>query len=237
MTSVASSLWRGRSWRERFRDNALSIAALGLFFVTFAAGQTLTGFREYNNDQRAHNEQVVGLGEYLRTGHFREATFENWESEFLQMGLYVLLTAYLVQRGSAESKKPKDEGDNSQDVNPRTVKITADTPWPVRAKGMWLTLYENSLAIFFMLLFLFSMLMHANGGAADYNAEQEQHGEAGGYSTFSYMATARFWFESLQNWQSEFLAIASIVLASIWLRQKGSPESKPVHAPYSETGS
>lgn len=222
---------------KRFlRDHSLSIASLGLFFLTFLVGQTLTGQRNYNADQRDHGEQTVSMGEYLGTGHFREATFENWESEFLQMGLYVLLTAFLVQRGSAESKKPKDEGENSQDVDPRNVKITPDTPWPVRAQGLWLKLYENSLAGFFLVLFLLSMLMHANGGAIEYNAENAAHGQATAFSTWSYMTTAQFWFESLQNWQSEFLAVAAIVLASIWLRQKGSPESKPVHAPYRQTG-
>jgi hypothetical protein len=223
--------------RKFVRDNSLSLVTLVLFFVTFLAGQTLTGFREYNNDQSAHDEQTVGFGEYLGTGHFREATFENWESEFLQMAAYVLLTAYLVQRGSAESKKPPDEGTNPQDEDPRGVQVKPDTPWPVRVKGLWLVLYEHSLAIFFALLFVVSLLLHANGGVSEYNAEQQTHGEPAGYSTWSYLGTARFWFESFQNWQSEFLAVGAIVLASIWLREKGSPESKPVHAPHSQTGS
>jgi hypothetical protein len=223
---------------KRFlREYSLSLVMFFLFFVAFLVGQTLTGQREYNSDQEAHKQPTVAMSEYLRTGHFREATFENWESEFLQMGMYVFLTAFLVHRGSAESKKPADEGENPQDVDPRTVTVKAGTPWPVRAKGLWLRLYENSLSIAFLLAFLGSMLMHANGGVSEYNAEQEAHHEPAGYTTWSYMTTARFWFESLQNWQSEFLAVAAIVVASKYLRQKGSPESKPVHAPHSQTGS
>lgn len=217
------------------RDNGLSIALLAIFFAIWA-GQTATGLRDYDNDQKTHHEQGVGIGEYLSTGHWREATFENWESEFLQMGAYILMTAYLIQRGSSESKKPADEGDNPEDEDPHTAKIEASTPWPVRVKGLWLVLYSHSLSFFFFLFFFASMLLHANGGASEYNAEQQSHGELGGYSTWTFMKTAHFWFQSLQNWQSEFLAVAAIVLASIWLREKGSPESKPVAAPYSQTG-
>ena len=222
--------------RRFLRDNGLTLVFLALFFTTFLVGQTISGHRDYNSEQKDHQEETVSMGEYLGTGHFREATFENWESEFLQMGSYVFLTAFLIQRGSAESKKPPDEGENPQDTDPRTVEIEAGTPWPVRAKGVWLKLYENSLGMFFLLVFLASLLLHANGGVSEYNAEQEVHGQPAGYDTWSYMTTSRFWFESLQNWQSEFLAVASIVLATIWLRQKGSPESKAVHEPHSKTG-
>jgi hypothetical protein len=223
--------------RRFLTDNGLTLVFLGLFFTTFIAGQAFTGHREYNNEQSEHGQETVSFGEYLGTGHFREATFENWESEFLQMGSYVLLTAFLIQRGSAESKKPPDEGENPQDTDPRTVRVRADTPWPVRVRGAWLVLYENSLAILFALLFLGSALVHAGGGVAEYNAEQEVHGQPAGYDTWSYMTTSRFWFESFQNWQSEFLAVGAIVLATIWLRQRGSPESKAVHEPHSKTGS
>jgi hypothetical protein len=221
--------------RRFVRDNSLSIVVLAAFLVFWGA-QTLTGIREYNSEQKSHGEQTVSIGEYLGTGHWREATFENWESEFLQMGAYVLLTAWLVQRGSAESKKPPDEGDNPQDEDAQNATIKADTPWPVRVKGLWLKLYQHSLSIFFFAFFLAALLLHANGGVSEFNAEQESHGEPAGYSTWSYMTTARFWFESFQNWQSEFLAVGAIVLASIWLREKGSPESKPVAASHHQTG-
>jgi hypothetical protein len=223
---------RGGRMKKFVRDNSLSLVMFLLFFLTLGVGQTLTGQREYNNDQLAHDGQALSFLEYLRSGHFREATFENWESEFLQMAAYVFLTAFLIQRGSAESKKPEDEGESPQDVDPRSVRAEADTPWAVHKGGVVLRLYENSLGIFFALAFLGSFLMHANGGAVEYNSEQAEHGEPANYTTWSYMGTARFWFESFQNWQSEFLAVLAIVLASVWLRQRGSPESKPVHEPH-----
>jgi hypothetical protein len=164
--------------------------------------------------------------------------FENWESEFLQMGLYVFLTVFLVQRGSAESKKPEDEledGPEEIDEDPAEHRNDPGAPWPVRRGGFVLKLYQNSLSLAFLVLFLVSFVGHAMGGAADYNEEQAIHGGPP-VSTFGYMATSRFWFESFQNWQSEFLAVASIVILSIMLRQRGSPESKPVHAPTWQTG-
>jgi hypothetical protein len=220
------------------RNNALTWAALALFLVSFG-GQVATGERVYNAEQTSHHQPTVSLAEYLVTGHFVEATFENWESEFLQMGTYVFLTAFLVQRGSSESKKPKDEeGGEEQEVDedPREHRNDPGAPWPVRRGGLVLKLYENSLSIAFLSLFLASMLLHAAGGAKEYSAEQAAHVEAG-VTLLGYMGTSQFWFESFQNWQSEFLSVISIVLLSIFLRQKGSPESKPVHAPHRSTGS
>jgi len=222
---------------KRFvRDNALSLVLFVLFFGFLAIGQTLTGQREYNSGQLQHGQPAVSFLEYLTTGHFREATFENWESEFLQMAAYVFLTAFLVQRGSAESKKPDHEGDNPQDIDPRSVPARPDTPGPVKAGGLRLQLYENSLGLFFAVAFAASFLLHANGGASEYNSEQAEHGERAGYNTWSYLTTSRFWFESFQNWQSEFLAVLAIVVFTVFLRQRGSPESKPVAATHSDTG-
>jgi hypothetical protein len=164
--------------------------------------------------------------------------FENWESELLQMGMYVLLTAFLVQRGSAESKQPGDElegGKEEMDEAPVLHRDDPNAPWPVRYGGLGLKLYENSLSLAFLLLFLLTFLGHAAGGVAEYNAEQREHGGEA-VTLLGYLATSRFWFESLQSWQSEFLAVLSIVVLSIFLRQRGSPESKPVHAPLGQTG-
>ena len=219
--------------RRFLRNNGLALVAFFLFFGTFALGQTLTGQHEYNEDQRAHGEEAVGVGEYLTTGHFLEATFENWESEFLQMSFYVLVTVWLRQKGSPESKSL--EGGDDVDEDPRKHRNDPDAPWPVRRGGVALALYKNSLSLVFFLLFIASLLLHAQNGAREFSAEQIVHGEAA-VSTTQYMKTARFWFESLQNWQSEFLAVGSLVVLSIFLRQQGSPESKPVHAPHSETG-
>jgi len=219
---------------KRFlRENGLSLVLLGLFFFTLVFGQTLTGFRQYNEEQAEHGGEPVEMSEYLRTGHFLEATMENWESEFLQMFLYIILTAYLYQKGSSESRKL--DGDNPQDRDPKKSKDNPDAPWPVRKGGLVLKLYENSLALAFLLLFFFSFWLHGVGGRLEYNEDQLEHGQAT-VSVLGYMSTSRFWFESFQNWQSEFLAIGSMVVLSIWLRQRRSPESKPVDSPHSETG-
>jgi hypothetical protein len=214
------------------RDNGLLLASLGLFAV-FLVGMVVSGASVLEQEQREHGvQQSVSLFDYLRTGDFIEALFENWESEFLQMGMYVVLTAFLFQRGSSESK-PMDQ-DAPQDADPRHVALTSTTPWPVRQGGWVLRLYENSLAIAFFVLFLASWALHAAGGAAAFNEEQAQHGEAA-VSVWQYVATAQFWFESMQNWQSEFVAVAAIVGLSIFLRQRGSAESKPVADPHRET--
>jgi hypothetical protein len=215
------------------RNNALSIVLFGLFAI-FLVGQSLTGWRTYNSDQQEHGEEAVGYGSYLTTGHFVEATFENWESEFLQMGAYVVLTVWLVQKGSSESKSPT--GDPQLDADPTTQRDDDVAPGPVRAGGWRLTLYENSLGIAFAVLFLLSMTLHALGGAREFSAEQVAHGGSP-VSVGRFVTTSAFWFQSFQNWQSEFVAVGTIVVFSIFLRQKGSPESKPVAAPDEQTGS
>lgn len=216
------------------RENGLSIVCFGLFFFSFIIGQITFGQLEYNKDQQEHGQPAVGFVEYLSTAHFVEATMENWESEFLQMFLFVVLTAFLYQKGSAESKKLDEE--EPVDRDPRSSKEKKDAPWPVRKGGIALKLYEYSLSLAFLLLFAVAFFLHAAGGAREYNQDQMEHGGGEQVSTLQYLGTSRFWFESFQNWQSEFLAVGSMVVLSIWLRQKGSPESKPVDAPHSQTG-
>lgn len=159
---------------------------------------------------------------------------ENWESEFLQMGLYVALTIFLYQKGSSESKDPDKQAEVDRD--PRKSRNKKDAPWPVRKGGWVLSIYEHSLTLAFLILFLISFSLHALGGQRLFNEERQLEGEPP-LSYFEFLGTSRFWFESFQNWQSEFLAIFAMVVLSIWLRQRGSPESKPVDAPHSETGS
>jgi len=168
------------------------------------------------------------------TSEFGETVFENWESEFLQMGFYVILTVFLFQKGSAESKDP--DGAEEVDEDPEAHRDDEDVPPPVRKGGWTLSLYKSSLSLAFLLLFLISFIGHAASGARKYNEEQLEHGSAEQVGTLGYMGTPQFWYESFQNWQSEFLAVLAIVVLSIWLRQWGSPESKPVHAPHSDTG-
>lgn len=208
----------------------MSIVLFGLFFLTLA-GQSATGWREYNQDRAEHKHPAVSYGNYLGSGHFVEGVFENWESEFLQMSSYVLLTIWLRQKGSAESKKIS--GQEAVDNDPRGSS-RRNAPWPVRKGGLVLRLYENSLSLAFVALFLLSFFLHAVGGATETNREALEHGSPT-ISTMTYVQTSRFWYESLQNWQSEFLATGAIVLLSVFLRQRGSPESKPVDAPNSET--
>ena len=209
-------------------ENSLSLIVTFFIIITIA-GQAITGFKVYNEELQEMNLAPLTMGEYLRSGHFIEATFENWESEFLQMGLYVLLTIGLRQKGSSESKKLYEKEEVDREPQPKK-----DAPWPVQEGGMFLKIYKNSLTIAFFILFFITFYLHALGGAEVYNIEQQDQGKET-VTTLGYMATSQFWFESFQNWQSEFLSIVSIVVLSIFLRQKGSPESKPVDAPNSET--
>jgi len=220
--------------RKILRNNGLSIV-LFLLFAVFLVGQTLTGWRDHNNELQEEGEAPLALSDYLVSGSFIEATMENWESEFLQMTAYVVLTVFLFQKGSAESKPP-DGGPQPVDRDPRLSAHKKDVPAPVRHGGLQLRIYENSLGLALLVLFLLSFGLHAIGGCMDYNEELQRQGKAQ-LTVLQYMGSARFWFESLQNWQSEFLSIWSMVVLSIFLRQRGSPESKPVDAPHSETGS
>jgi hypothetical protein len=213
------------------RNNAITIV-VGLMFVFALGGQVLTGWSVYNNDQQEHGEQPVALPAYLLTGHFGEALFENFESEFLQMGLFVGLTVFLRQKGSAESKTL----DGGEDVDREPDPNRPGAPWPVRVGGPILTVYRHSLTIALLLLFAVSFSMHAIAGSAEYSAEQLAHGGQP-VSAIGYLATTQFWFESFQNWQSEFMSIVALTVLAIFLRQQGSPESKPVDAAHSETGS
>ena len=215
-----------------FRDNGLSVVLFGLFFISIV-GQYFTGWKEHNDDQKIHNQPEVGLVEYLGEGHFIEATFENWESEFLQMGMYVVLTIFLYQKGSSESKKPGTT--ERVDVIPSTDMLDKNAPSPVKRGGLALKIYQNSLGIALFLLFFISFVLHGVGGAEVYNQEQAEHNQPQ-VTTAGFMTTSTFWFQSFQNWQSEFLSIGVMVVFSIFLRQKGSPESKPVDAPHFETG-
>lgn len=216
--------------KKLWRNNGLTIT-LVTFFLLFWAGQTVTGWKVFNSDQQQYGRPEISLTQYLTTGHFVEATFENWESEFLQMAAYVVLTVFLFQKGSSESKDPDKQ--SPQDAPPDPNK--KDAPGPVKKGGLVLKLYQNSLAIAFGVLFLISFVLHAAGGAVEYSREQQLAGQPA-VSFGEFLQTPDFWFQSFQNWQSEFLAVIAIVVFSIYLRQHGSPESKPVDAPHSQTG-
>ena len=220
--------WGNPFMRRFFRNHGLSITMLGLFFLLFFAGQIVAGRSQYNEDQQKHGEAPVGYLDYFRTGHFAEATAENWESEFLQMFVYVLATAFLYQKGSAESKDPRKHHKHTA-----TRAVTPNSPWPARRGGWVLRVYEHSLSATLFLLFLLSFSWHVVGGLKHYNEERLGEGRPPA-RLFEYVGSSRFWFEAFQNWQSEFLAIGAMVLLTIWLREVNSPESKKVQTPHWE---
>jgi hypothetical protein len=217
--------------RRFLRDNALSLTMIGCFLVFWAA-QSLSGWHANNADNREHHQPPQSYRSYLTSGHFVEATAENWESEFLQMSGYVFLTAFLRQRGSPESKPMAD---NDADEDPRQASGRPDVPWPVRKGGPILALYEHSFTLVLFAIFLACLVVHAIGGTAEFNAEQLAHGQQA-VSVLRFVTTSQFWFQSFQNWQSEFLVVGVVALLGIRLRQRGSPESKPVAAPHGQTG-
>jgi len=215
------------SRRSFLARNGLSIVLLVLFLL-FLGGQILTGHAVNNEERVAQGLAAEPLTRYLASGHFISATFENWESEFLQMGMYVLLTVGLRQRGSAESR-PLDPAQEEERIE------AGPAPCPLRAGGVWRWLYANSLSLAYAFLFLLAFSGHAYGSWSSGNEQRATQGQAP-LSLIEHLASAQFWFESMQNWQSEFLAVLSIVVLSIFLRQDKSPESKPLAAPHSQTG-
>lgn len=214
-----------------FRDNGLTIALLTLFLISIL-GQFYAGWRVENEELTRHGGAAIGMAAYLVDPAFLSSVFENWESEFLQMSAYVVLTAMLIQRGSAESRDP-DEPKRDEHLEAQARKPGA--PRILRAGPTARWLYSRSLGIALFLLFLLSFLLHWQGSAAAAAEEARQHGEAA-HGAIAYLGDPQLWFESFQNWQSEFLSTAVLIVLSIWLRQRESPESKAVAAPDDSTG-
>lgn len=200
------------------RDNGLTIA-LALLFAGSLGGMAWSGWLDTAQEARVHGEAAPSLGQYLASGNFIGPMFENWESEFLQMSVYVVLTAMLFQRGSAESRDPDSPGRDDDEASP----------------GLAGWLYAHSLGLVLAGLFAASFLLHAWGSWHAAIEDAARHGQPR-MSLWAYLGDARFWFESMQNWQSEFLSTGALVVLSIFLRHKGSPESKPVRRLNKETG-
>lgn len=216
------------------RDNGLTLALLALFAVS-VVGQAWAGYMHEIDEQARHGAAAPGLIAYLGSGAFLSALFENWESEFLQMAAFVMLTAYLFQRGSPESRDP-DEAEAPQDRDPVRDVGNPNAPWPVRAGGPLIrTVYSHSLGAALALLFIASFLLHWINSARHADEEARLHGEPS-VTLMARLSDAEFWFESFQNWQSEFLSTAVLIVLAIFLRERHSPESKPVGAPHGETG-
>lgn len=210
--------------------NSLIIVFL-LLALASITGQFYNGWKEHNDFLSENGRPAIGALAYLGTGHFIQATFENWESEFLQMFLFVVLTIFLRQQGSSESKSCDEPIIDQSELNAKP-----DSPWPVKKGGFWLLVYKYSLSIVLFLLFAVSFVFHYYGSWIDYNESQQlQHLPV--VRLLSFAGSAKFWFESFQNWQSEFLSVFAIIFLSIYLRQIGSSQSKPVNAANSATGS
>jgi hypothetical protein len=216
--------------KKFFKNNSLSIVFFVLFLISIA-GQIATGLKEHNSEIEEDGGKPIGLTAYITSGHFLQATFENWESEFFQMALFVIFSMFLYQKGSSESKDPDQEEEVDREPDPKRK----GAPWAVKKGGVVLMIYRHSLCYALALLFILSFLMHWYGSMKDYNEEQILKGQPI-ESAFQYVGNSRFWFESFQNWQSEFLSVMAIVVLSVFLREKGSAQSKPVDAPDSETG-
>jgi membrane protein implicated in regulation of membrane protease activity len=219
-----------RLWRE----NSLSLVFL-LFFALAVAGQAFAGWHEFNDEALAHQEETISLGRYLTTSSFGNALLENWQSEYLQFTLYILLTVWFIQRGSPESKEPGEEGGESDEEQLVGEHARPDSPRWARAGGWRLAVYSNSLIIVMASIWVLSWFGQSVTGWSEYNSDQLTHDEPA-VSWLGYLGTAHFWEATLQNWQSEFLAVGSMAVLSIYLRQRGSPESKPVGAPHGATG-
>jgi Domain of unknown function (DUF6766) len=215
-------------------EQSLTLFFLAIFLLALV-GQSIAGFFAYNDEQRAHDEQAISYGRYLVSSDFGGNVMENWQSEFLQFTLIILATVWLVQRGSTESKKIEEAGPET-DEDAKVGRAAPDeAPRWARAQGLRLKLYENSLGFAMLLVFFGAWLAQSLTNWTMFNDEQTSHGEAA-VSWGHYLRAADFWNRTLQNWQSEFLAIATMAAFSIYLRQRGSPESKPVGAPHEETG-
>ncbi|MFI1100675.1 DUF6766 family protein [Streptomyces melanogenes] len=221
---------RGGFWR----DNSLTLAFGGAFLVVLA-GQAFAGHAGFNEDLATDGLQQLTLGEYLMSSDFAVDVTENWQSEFLQFFLYIFGTVWLLQRGSPESKelhKAGPESDREQRVGDHAE---ADSPRWARTKDWRQKLYSRSLGSVMALLFLLSWLAQSIAGTAAYDEQQLRQLQPP-VSWGGYLASADFWNRSLQNWQSELLAVAAMAILSVYLRQRGSPESKPVGAPHTSTG-
>jgi hypothetical protein len=218
--------------RSALRQHSLSLF-FAVIFLLALAGQSIAGFADFNADQIAHASPPVTYGEFLTSSQFVVDVAENWQSEFLQFFLFIAATIWFVQKGSPESKKLGDEGVGSDKDQLVGRYATAHSPRWARLEGWRLTLYSNSLLYVMAGIFLASWCIQSLAGTTVYNAEQTDHGQPT-VTWAGYIGSPDFWNRTLQNWQSEFLAVGCMVAFSIFLRQRGSAESKPVGTPHSE---
>ncbi len=220
--------------RPFVRQNSLSLF-FGALFVAALVGQSFAGWASFDAQQTSDGLDPIGWGAYVTSSSFATDVAENWQSEYLQFLLYIWATVWFVQRGSPESKEPSQAGresDGDQEVGPAA---RPDSPRWAAVGGLRQALFSHSLLLVMGAVFVLSWLAQSVAGTVAYDEEQLASLEApvtwGGYVT-----SADFWNRTLQNWQSEFLAVGSMVVLSVFLRERGSPESKPVGARDDDTG-
>jgi hypothetical protein len=216
------------------RENALSLV-FGLLFVVTLVGQALSGVADFNAQQVGDGLEPVSLLDYLTSSSFMVDVMENWQSEYLQFFLFVFATVWLVQRGSTESKKPGEEGTLSDEEQKIGRYADGGSPLSARTGGRRTAVYSRSLGLLMGALFLLTWGAAAVAGWAAFNGDQLGRRQDP-VSFPGYLGEADFWNRSFQNWQSEMLAVGSMAIFSVYLRQRGSPESKPVGVAHAETG-
>jgi hypothetical protein len=221
--------------RRWIRDHSLSLFFL-IIFLAALVGQAIAGHILHNEEAMAHKEETISLWRYIRSSDFGNAVMENWQSEYLQFMLFMLATVWLIHRGSPESKEPEEAGRESDQKQKVGAHAQSDSPEWAKAGGFKTAIYSNSLLIVMAIIFFGSWFAQSVTGWTEFNAQQVDHHEAT-LSWLSYIGSADFWEATLENWQSEFLAVGSFAAITVYLRQRGSPESKPVGAPHHATGS
>jgi hypothetical protein len=220
--------------RRFLAENSLGLF-FGVLFLAALTGQAIAGHIAFNQEQLDHGGEAISMGRYLTSSQFGQAVMENWQSEYLQFLLFLMATVWVLQKGSPESKRLDEAGRESDEEQMIGRHAKRDSPRWARAGGWHAAIYGNSLLIAMGLIFLGSWLAQSFTGWTAFNQEQLDHGAAQ-VSWLSYVGNAEFWENTLQNWQSEFLAVGSFAVLAVYLRQRGSPESKPVGAPHSATG-
>ncbi len=220
--------------RGFLRDNALTLFFLTIFLACLVV-QAFVGHADFNHTQVAHENEAISLRDYVTSSVFWVDVMENWQSEYLQFTLFVLAGVWFVQRGSTESKQPGKEGGESDEEQKLGRHIEPDSPAWARAGGLRTRIYSNSLLILMAAIWVGSWLAQLLTGRIEYNQDQLDHQEAA-LALWQYAGSSDFWNRTLQNWQSEFLAVASMVIFSVWLRQRGSSQSKPVGEAHVTTG-
>jgi hypothetical protein len=220
--------------RGFLKDNGLSVA-FGLLFLGSLAGQAVSGHASFNHEQLLHQGDPISMGRYVTSSLFWTDVMENWQSEYLQFTLYIFATVFLIQKGSNESKEPGRAGGETDEQQRVGAHVQSDSPRWAKLGGLRTAVYSNSLVLVMTTIWIGSWLAQSITGRINYNADQFDH-QAAPISWLAYITTSDFWNRTLQNWQSEFLAVGSMVILSVYLRQRGSPESKPVGAPHAVTG-